>query len=85
MAALAASQVAKREASRTENRKNFTAAAEAMDLFAEFNPRVIYAEENGKTIGRKPDETNNMDAYRLLDMHDAFERLTQRMNPRKKK
>ena len=47
-------QKAEREAKAAENRKNFPTATEAMEKFAIFNPRLLYARENGKEIGRRP-------------------------------
>lgn len=43
-----------REAHRENNRRDFPGMARAMKLLERFNPRVIWAEENGKRIGRKP-------------------------------
>lgn len=83
MAALAAAQVSKREAARTKNREDFPFAAEMSDLLAEFNPRLIYAEQGGKSVGRKPDSTNAMDGDRLVAMHDQFERTVTMMRKRK--
>jgi hypothetical protein len=78
-------RIAAREVEAAENRKNFTAMAEALDLFAEFNPKPIYAEENGRSIGRKPqDDPNSLDGDRLVQMHDQFERTSTLMNKRRK-
>lgn len=84
MAALAASQLAKREAARTKHRQDFPFAAELMDMFAEFDPKLIYAEQGDKTIGRKPDESQNMDAMRFVEMIEANTRTVAAMNPRKR-
>ena len=85
VAALAASQIAKRAAARTRNREAFPYAAELMDLCAEFQPKLIYAEENGRSIGKKPqDDPNSLDGDRLVQMHDQFERTSTLMNKRRK-
>ncbi len=71
-------RIALREQEAEENRKNFTAAAEGMVLFAEFNPKVIYAEENGRSIGKRPDQSNSLDGNRLVAMHDYFQSFRQK-------
>ena len=38
---------------REQNRKNFPTAAKLMDAFKVFSPRMIYAEEIGKKIGKE--------------------------------
>lgn len=77
-------RIAAREVEAAENRKNFTAMAEALDLFAEFNPKPIYAEENGRSIGRKPqDDPNSLDGDRLVQMHDSFEFIKSRMRKKR--
>lgn len=81
---MAASQIAKREAARTRNREQFPYAAELMDQFAEFDPKLIYAEENGRSIGKRPDQSNSLDGDRLVAMHDQFERTSTLMNKRRK-
>lgn len=57
-----------REEKAAENRRLFPTAAEAMDKFACFSPRLIYAREGGREIGKKPSwhddaltERNNVD------------------------
>lgn len=85
MAALAAAQVSKREAAKTENRKNFPFAAELADLLAEFNPKLVYAEENGSTIGKRPDTSLSLDGDRLVAMIDATTRTVTAMNKRSRK
>jgi len=54
MAELAQSQIAKREAKAEQNRRNFPLMAEYLDKLAIFTPRAVWAEEHGRTIGRKP-------------------------------
>lgn len=53
MAELAQSQIAKREAKAEQNRRNFPLMAEYLDKLAIFTPRAIWAEENGRRIGRE--------------------------------
>ena len=55
MAELAQSQIAKREAKAEQNRRNFPLMAEYLDKLAIFTPRAIWAEENGRKIGRVPE------------------------------
>ncbi len=43
-----------REEKAAENRRLFPTAAEAMDKFACFSPRVLYASEGGREIGKRP-------------------------------
>lgn len=81
---MAASQIAKREDARTRNREAFPYAAELMDQFAEFDPKLIYAEENGRSIGKKPSTTDSLDGDRLVQMHDQFTRTSILMNKRRK-
>lgn len=71
-----------RERKAEENRATFPYAAELMDQFAEFEPKLIYAEENGRSIGKKPSTTDSLDGDRLVQMHDYFETFKQ---PRKKR
>jgi len=54
MAELAQSQIAKREAKAEQNRRDFPLMAEYLDKLAIFTPRAVWAEEHGRTIGRKP-------------------------------
>lgn len=84
MAALAASQVAKREDAKKRNREAFPFAAELADLLAEFQPKLIYAEQNGRTIGREPDRSQSLDGDRLVAMHDSINRTVNAMNKRRK-
>lgn len=85
MVDLAGKALADRERQRTENRRNFPLAAEMMEMFAEFNPRIVYAEENGKSIGKKPEAYGTVDASRLVDLIDASDRMVANMNPRRRK
>lgn len=62
-----------REEKAAENRAAFPYAAEMMDLLEEFQPKLIYAEENGRSIGKKPSTTESLDGDRLVQMHDSFE------------
>jgi hypothetical protein len=55
MAELAQSQIAKREAKAEQNRRDFPLMASYLKLLERFNPRAIWAEENGKRIGRVPE------------------------------
>lgn len=82
---MAASQIAKREAARNRNREQFPYAAELMDQFAEFDPKLIYAEENGRSIGKKPSTTDSLDGDRLVAMHDQFERTVNLLKKRVRK
>ena len=43
-----------RAARAAENRRLFPTAAEAMDKFACFSPRVLYAREGGRELGKRP-------------------------------
>jgi len=52
MAELAQSQIAKREAKAERNRRDFPLMASYLKLLERFNPRAVWAEENGKRIGR---------------------------------
>ena len=54
MAELAQSQIAKREAKAEQNRRDFPLMASCLKLLERFNPRAVWAEEHGGTIGRKP-------------------------------
>ncbi len=54
MAELAQSQIAKREAKAEQNRRDFPLMAEYLDKLAIFTPRAVWADEHGRTIGRKP-------------------------------
>lgn len=42
------------QAEREQNRRNFPLMAEYLDKLAIFTPRAVWAEEHGRTIGRKP-------------------------------
>lgn len=42
-----------REAQAAENRRKFPTAARLMDLFKDFQPRILYAKENGHEIGKR--------------------------------
>lgn len=55
MAELAQSQIAKREAKAEQNRRDFPLMAKYLDKLAIFTPRAIWAEENGRKIGRVPE------------------------------
>ena len=54
--ALAQSEARKasRAAQAEENRRRFPTAAMAMDLFASFNPRILYAREGTDELGTVP-------------------------------
>ncbi len=78
---MAASQIAKREAARNRNREQFPYAAELMDQFAEFDPKLIYAEQEGRSIGKKPDSSQSLDGDRLVQMYDYWQSF--RQNTRK--
>ena len=52
--AQSASRKASRAAQAAENRRRFPTAARAMDLFACFNPRILYAREGTDEIGTVP-------------------------------
>lgn len=53
MAELAQSQIAKREAKAEQNRRDFRLMASYLKALERFNPRAIWAEENGRRIGRE--------------------------------
>jgi hypothetical protein len=74
-----------REEAAAQNRRDFTAMAEALVVFAEFDPKPIYAEENGRSIGKKPDSTQSLDGDRLVAMYDANELRKQLINKRLRK
>ena len=52
MAELASREVSKLESAREQNRRDFPLMASYLKLLERFNPRAIWAEENGKRIGR---------------------------------
>lgn len=52
MAELASREVSKLEVQREQNRRDFPQMASYLKLLERFNPRAIWAEENGKRIGR---------------------------------
>ena len=52
--AQSAARKASRAAQAEENRRRFPTAARAMDLFACFNPRILYAREGTDEIGTVP-------------------------------
>ena len=52
---LAAAQMAKKADEREQNRRDFPCTAAVMDALAIFQPRLIFAEENGRRIGRERD------------------------------
>lgn len=72
-----------REEKAAANRAAFPYAAELMDQFAEFEPKLIYAEENGRSIGKKPSTTDSLDGDRLVQMHDSFEFIKSRMRSKR--
>ena len=51
--ALAASQMAKKADQREQNRRDFPLMASYLKLLERFSPRAIFAEENGRRIGRE--------------------------------
>lgn len=51
---LAESRIAKIQAEREQNRRDFPLMASYLDKLAIFTPRAVWAEEHGRTIGRKP-------------------------------
>ena len=52
---LANRQISALEQKRLKNRLTFPAMASTMDKLAIFSPKVIWAEENGETIGTMPE------------------------------
>ena len=52
--ALAASQMAKKADQREQNRRDFPLMASYLKLLERFNPRAIFAEENGRRVGKVP-------------------------------
>ena len=49
---LAAAQMAKKADQREQNRRDFPLMASYLKLLERFSPRAVWAEENGKRIGR---------------------------------
>lgn len=49
---LAAAQMAKKADQREQNRRDFPLMASYLQVLERFNPRAVWAEENGKRIGR---------------------------------
>ncbi len=44
-----------------------------------FDPKLIYAEHDGRSIGRKPqDDPKSLDGDRLVQMHDYFQSFRQK-------
>lgn len=56
MADLARRQIDKIAVQRAKNRADFPQAAALMDAFAITKPRLIFAEEGGKSIGKDPEK-----------------------------
>ena len=54
MAELAQSQIAKREAKAEQNRRDFPLMASYLKLLERGSPRAIFAEENGRRVGKVP-------------------------------
>ena len=52
--ALAASQMAKKADQREQNRRDFPLMASYLKLLERFSPRAIFAEENGRSVGKVP-------------------------------
>ena len=52
--ALAASQMAKKADQREQNRRDFPLMASYLKLLERFSPRAIFAEENGRRVGKVP-------------------------------
>lgn len=50
---LAAAQMAKKADQREQNRRDFPLMASYLKLLERFSPRAIFAEENGRRIGRE--------------------------------
>ena len=50
---LAAAQMAKKADQREQNRRDFPLMASCLKLLERFSPRAIFAEENGRRIGRE--------------------------------
>ena len=46
--------VVKREAKAEQNRRDFPLMASYLDKLAIFTPRAIFAEENGRRVGKVP-------------------------------
>jgi len=46
---------AEREAKAEQNRRDFPQTYNLLTIFKAANPRAIYAEENGRKIGRVPE------------------------------
>jgi hypothetical protein len=78
------SRIDEREKKAAELRAIFTFAAEMKELLIEFDPKLIYAEQDGRSIGRRPDSSQSLDGDRLVQMNDQFERTQTLMNKRRK-
>jgi len=52
---LAESRIAKLQTEKERNRADFPQTYNLLTIFKAANPRAIYAEENGKRIGRLPE------------------------------
>jgi len=51
---LAAAQMAKKADQREQNRRDFPLMASYLKALERFNPRAIFAEENGRRVGKVP-------------------------------
>lgn len=78
MRALADSQVEKRRRQATTNRENFPFASEFMDAMAEFSPKLKYASQDGRSIGKPQDETGWVNVDEIIAMDDHNKRVKAR-------
>lgn len=77
-------RIDERERKAAELRAIFTFAAEMKELLIDFDPKLIYAEQDGRSIGKKPqDDPNSLDGDRLVQMHDSFEFIKSRMRKKR--
>lgn len=81
--ALIRNRIGEREKRAAELRAIFTFAAEMKELLIEFDPKLIYAEQDGRSIGKKPDSTDSLDGDHLVQMHDSFEFIKSRMRKKR--
>jgi hypothetical protein len=91
--ALIRNSIEEREKKAAELRSIFTFAAEMKaglmqdfdDGLPPFAPKLIYAEQDGRTIGKKPDSSQSLDGDRLVQMNDQFKRTANLLNKRARK
>jgi len=60
------------------NRENFPFASELMDSLAEFSPKLKYASQDGRSIGKPQDETGWVNVDEIIAMDDHNKRVKAR-------